>query len=42
MRNSKATNLMTLHAATDMLKSSDIANNFVGDSDQRLKNCGTS
>ena len=45
MRNSKATNLMTLHvhkAATDMLKSSDIANDFVGDSDHRLKNCGTS
>ena len=47
MRNSKATNLMTLHdivhkAATDMLKSSDIANDFVGDSDHRLKHCGTS
>ena len=27
--------------ATDMLKSSEIANDFVGDSDHRLKNCGT-
>ena len=45
MRYSKATNLMTLHvhkAATDMLKSSDIVSNFVGDSDHRLKMFGTS
>ena len=45
MRNSKATNRKTFHvhkAATDMLKSSDIANDFVGDSDHRLKIFGTS
>ena len=36
---------MTLHvhkAATDILKSGNIASEFVGDSDHRLKNFGTS